>query len=86
MTTLERMAKAACMAVLVKLKSSRPETAWEDQSPENKELWVAAIRAALEVIRERPPSPTTPMNKPPMRATPLDFWQAVIDTILEEKP
>lgn len=87
MTTLEQLAKLAYEGMLAKYAARNifcpPQ--WEREAQQVRDDWIAAIRAAVEGMRE-PPSPRTPMGKTAMRATPMDFWQAVIDTILEEKP
>lgn len=86
MTTLERLAKLAYEDMVKRrIRLKIPVRAWEEESKDLQGIWIATARSVVEGMRE-PVPPKIPMGKTAMRSTPLDFWQAVIDTILEETP
>jgi hypothetical protein len=89
MTTLEQLAKLAYERMFNRtfwrMSSLEVKPNWEGEVQLLRDDWIETTRAVIEGLREIQLPPKTPPGRSGTIATPLDFWLARLNAILEEK-
>lgn len=92
MTTLERLAKLAYEKMIEQMYIGGPKATWEEQSRSLRDDWIASTRSVVEGMKDAPLMSIIERvisRYPVMKGgggIMVEIWDAMIDTILEEKP